>query len=372
MAPATRSLRRDKVESLVDSTAAAADQLMHGDLRDLKNFDDSDEYDEGREGGERLAGSSKLASSERSLRRPSKVPEILRFPLVVILSFVGKGLAYSLSAAYLDREELGRVSRRAEGWDEVGILFGWRTLELALGWFGNYDGYDIAALSLLSHGPPLYLLGTFYEVGLETVLSSLLIDTLATYVPFRLLRPLSAAHADSPSAPNRNIISDLPIQTITTLLAASIYSVTLYSSYLTYMPTYLATYFEGIPSIAAVHSATPTSLLPTTLLLGLATRSFIFTPATATEPSDSKGPRFNPETATLEETIWYNLWGWSKKTKVIIKRTATSMIVTGINTFVQTYFTVEGVEARGAVAYTGAWVVAAGICGGVLGFVGAV
>lgn len=24
---------------------------------------------------------------------------------------------------------------------------------LALGWFGNYDGYDLAALALLSHGP---------------------------------------------------------------------------------------------------------------------------------------------------------------------------------------------------------------------------
>ncbi len=27
--------------------------------------------------------------------------------------------------------------------------------ELALGWFGNYDSYDLAALSLLSHGPPV-------------------------------------------------------------------------------------------------------------------------------------------------------------------------------------------------------------------------
>jgi hypothetical protein len=27
--------------------------------------------------------------------------------------------------------------------------------ELGLGWFGDYDGYDLAALSLLSHGPPV-------------------------------------------------------------------------------------------------------------------------------------------------------------------------------------------------------------------------
>jgi hypothetical protein len=27
--------------------------------------------------------------------------------------------------------------------------------ELGLGWYGKYDGYDLAALSLLSHGPPV-------------------------------------------------------------------------------------------------------------------------------------------------------------------------------------------------------------------------
>lgn len=28
---------------------------------------------------------------------------------------------------------------------------------LALGWFGDYDGYDVAALSLLAHGPAVSL-----------------------------------------------------------------------------------------------------------------------------------------------------------------------------------------------------------------------
>ncbi|ESZ96914.1 hypothetical protein SBOR_2708 [Sclerotinia borealis F-4128] len=376
MAPATRSLRRDKVESLVDSTEAAAEQLQNGELMALETVADLDEYyamrEKKKEKGQRMIDDDSISFSAFDSQRKSKVPEWLRFPLVVVLSLVGSGLAYSLSAKYLDGEDLGRVSRRLEGWDELGVLFGWRSMELALGWFGNYDGYDLAALSLLSHGPPLYLLGTFYEVGMKTVLSSLLIDTLTTYIPFRLLRPLSPAHADSPSVPNRDITSDLPVQIITTLLAASIYSVTLYGAYMSYMPLYLATYFEGIPSIAAAYSATPTSLLPMTLLLGLATRSFIFTPTTATKSSDSMAPPFNPETATLGDTIWWNLWGWSKKTKMVIKRTATLMTVTGVNTFLQTYITVEGVEAVGAVAYSGVWVVAAGICGGVLGFVGAV
>lgn len=27
--------------------------------------------------------------------------------------------------------------------------------ELALGWWGGYDGYDLASLVVLSHGPPV-------------------------------------------------------------------------------------------------------------------------------------------------------------------------------------------------------------------------
>ncbi|KAM3068738.1 hypothetical protein ACMFMG_010914 [Clarireedia jacksonii] len=306
--------------------------------------------------------------------RVSKLPSSLRFPLVVVLSLTSSSLAYSLCAQWMPegREELGRVARRLDGWDELGGLLGWRAFELALGWFGNYDGYDLAALTLLSHGPPLYLLGTFYEVSAKTILSSLIIDTLTTYIPFRLLRRLSPAHAAAPSVPNRDIVNDLPVQVITTLLAASIYSVTLYSAYLSYLPLYLVTYFNNIPTIVAAHSSTPTTLFPVTLLLGLATRSFIFTPATTTNPADSKPVPFDPESATLGETIWWNVWGWSKKTKIVIKRTATLMLVTGVNTFVQTYVTVEGVEAIGALAYSAVWVVAAVICGGALGAVGAV
>lgn len=36
--------------------------------------------------------------------------------------------------------------------------------ELGLGWFGGYDSYDLAALSLLSHGPPVrYTYVRFYK-----------------------------------------------------------------------------------------------------------------------------------------------------------------------------------------------------------------
>jgi len=74
----------------------------------------------------------------------------------------------------------------------------------------------------------------------------------------------------------------------------------------------------------------------------------------------------------LGDTLWWNVWGFSDKTKVVIKRTAALVLVSGVNTFVQSWVTVEGVEPLGAAAYAGIWVVAAAISGGALGIVGAV
>jgi hypothetical protein len=225
----------------------------------------------------------------------------------------------------------------------------------------------------------LYLLGAFYDIRPTTVVSTLLINILTTYLPFRLLRPLSPAHAVSSShkaatVANQAIVTDISIQALSVFLAASIYSVVLYTSYVTYLPTYLVTYFSDIPSIAAAHGNTPISLLPLTILLGIASKTFIFTPAAAAAPSraEARAAAFDPVTASLGETFWYNVWGYSARSKVAIKRTLAAALVSGVNTFVQTYVTIRGVEAAGAIAYSGVWTAAAGITGGALGLVLAV
>lgn len=215
----------------------------------------------------------------------------------------------------------------------------------------------------------MYLLNAFYQVRTTTVSISLLIDILTTYIPFRLLRPLSRAHAGK-QVPNTDIVSDFSVQAFTTLLAGSIYSVVIYSAYATFLPVYLATYYEGLPSLAAAYSSTPISLLPLCLLLGVATKSFIFTPAAAV--AADKKTVFVPANATLGETVWWNLWGFNSKTKIVIKRTAVLVLISGANTFVQTWVTVEGVEVLGAVAYAAVWAVASAVAGGALGVVGAV
>ncbi|KAI6710969.1 hypothetical protein PZA11_002273 [Diplocarpon coronariae] len=312
------------------------------------------------------------------LIRPSKIPTFLHFPLLVVLSLTLSSLLYSFAAGFTSGD-LAKVSRTLDHWEQVCALVGWRTLELALGWYGNYDGYDLAALSLLSHGPPLYLLGAFYQVRSAAIFSSLVIDIITTYIPFRLLRPLSLAHSASPSntfppVPNKEIVTAYDIQAFTTLLAAVIYAVTLAISYTLFLPIYLVTYFDGIPSVNAAHASSWVGVFPTTIALGVAARSFVFTPVATSAPNsaDAKNAAFNPQTATLQETFWHNVWGFSTRAKVVIKRTATLMLVTGVNTFVQTFVTIQGVEATGAAVYSGVWVAASLFTGIGLGLVAAV
>lgn len=231
--------------------------------------------------------------------------------------------------------------------------------------------------SLLTH-VQLYLLATFYEVRPITVFLSLGIDIITTYIPFRLLRPLSLAHLASNmkhvlNVPNNEILTSTSIQIYTTILAGIIYAVTLYTSFATFLPVLLATYFDNIPTIEAAHTASPISLFPLAVLLGFASKSFIFTPAVAVVPSlaDAKKTAFNPATSGFWEHLEYNFWSFSRKTKVVFQRTVTLMLVSGLNTFIQALFTIEGVEAKGAAGFSMVWTIASGIVGAALGVVSA-
>lgn len=195
---------------------------------------------------------------------------------------------------------------------------------------------------------------------------------LSTFVPFQLLRPLSSAHAGAKNAANREILTDIPIQIYTTILAAAIYSLTLFSAYKTYLPTALVLYFKGLPSIAPAYTTNFLATLPVTVAFGIAARTFIFTPfvGTGETAEDGKLAEFDPATATLGETLAWNIWGYTTREKVVILRTFVAMVVTGVNTYLQTYMTIGGVESYGAVVYAGAWVAAAFLTGVGLGFVG--
>lgn len=83
---------------------------------------------------------------------PSKLPNALRFPLVVTLSLFLSSLLYSIAGEYT-ANDLASVSRRLDKWYEVGALLSLRVVELAMGWWGGLDGFDVAGLGIIGRGP---------------------------------------------------------------------------------------------------------------------------------------------------------------------------------------------------------------------------
>ncbi|KAM5351327.1 hypothetical protein ACJ41O_004050 [Fusarium nematophilum] len=331
-------------------------------------------------GDDAVLATTSSPSSSSSHRQPTPrnlrevIPDQAQFPLAVATSFVMASLGYSLLGE-LTGSELAAVSRTQDTWGEVSLLAGWRVIELALGWYGKLDSLDVAMLDLLSHGPHFYLLSTFYTLSPVTALSALAIDIVSVAVPFFLLRPLSTVHTPSAAAaaglPNRELL-DLPLQLYTAALSTGIYTVVLVLSLRFILPRVLVVYYSGLPTLEPAYTASYASVLPVTVLFGFAASTFIFAPfaTTARAKEDDKIDEFDPAAASLGETVWWNVWGYTAKAKVVIRRTAVAALVAAINTFLASSKTLYGVEPAGAAVYAGVWAVAALGTGVGLGFVG--
>lgn len=125
-------------------------------------------------------------------------------------------------------------------------------------------------------------------------------------------------------------------------------------------------------TVEPAYDATYAAVLPATVLFGLAASTFIFAPfaTTGKAKEDDSIAEFDPVEATLGETVWWNVWGYTAKTKVVIRRTIVAMLVSSIKTYLSCTLTVYGIESTGAVVYAAVWAFAA-LCTGVgLGFVG--
>ncbi|MCJ1284211.1 hypothetical protein MMC26_003542 [Xylographa opegraphella] len=304
----------------------------------------------------------------------SELSSHLRFPLVVVTNLILNAALLSFTSTYA-AGDLSTVSRSINNWREVSATLLLKVLELYLGWWGNFDGYDIVSLTLLTHGPPLYLLTTFYGIRPTTLLTKLALDMAAIYIPFRLFRPLEATHiVDAPrgAVSNRSILNDWEVSVYNSLLAAAIYGLTVYSSFMTWLPVHMVIHFEGLRDISAAHEARLPFLIASFIPVGIAAKSFLFTPATGAKRDleDIRRLAFNPETATLMETLQHNLWGYSKRTRVIIARTVALTALTYMNTWYQVALTVEGAESTGAAGWASVWATAAVLTGTAFWWVG--
>ena len=236
-------------------------------------------------------------------------------------------------------------------------------------------GTDLVALTTVSHFPVYFLFNQFYSIRPSTCLWSIFTDILAASIPFALLRPALPAHAKNPppgSVADRFLIHDMPTKLITAALGAALHGVLLFASYRTWMPSHLVSNFYPLATIDAAKAPNINVFVFNLLPLGIAMRTFLFTPALAT-PADERDhtlPDFDPASATLSETFAYTFWGWSARTRELIKRAAIVAGVTFMYTFVQLTFTVRGVEPAGAAGWAGFWSIAGLATAAVYGWVG--
>ncbi|EXV03957.1 hypothetical protein X797_001627 [Metarhizium robertsii] len=290
-----------------------------------------------------------------------KLPFAMQFPLILALNFALSSLGRMI-ISQVSNGELELLTRTQDTRGEVALL--------AVGWFGKLDSLEAGAASILAHGPTFYLLAAFYNLTPTTALSALAVDVLSVALPFYLVRPLSSTYG-SPTRADRDVL-DIPMQLLTTILSTGIYTVTLVLSLRFLMPRILVVYFSGLPSLEPAYSASYTDVLPVTGLFGLAASTFIFAPfaKTGKAEEDAKIEQFDPVSASLGQTVCWNFWGYTAKTKVVIRRTAAAVLLSTVGTYLACTKTMYGIESTGAAAYASLWAVAALFAGVGLGLVG--
>jgi hypothetical protein len=236
---------------------------------------------------------------------------------------------------------------------------------------------DIASLTLLSNIPHFYLLSAFYSISLQTCLLELTVQLVAISLPMLLLRPRNALHVPARAAklPNHSILQDPVIRVLAPVLASTIYAVVLYAAQHTFLPVFMVRHFDGLATVEAAHSSILPSLFAGLLPVGFAAREFLLFPVMTSAPPHEEEPEdaadaFDPATATLGETFWYNFWGWSAQTKTLMKRTAALLVFQGLNVAVKTGVALNGVDVTGAVGWAGLWATSGLIVSAVFRWVG--
>lgn len=244
----------------------------------------------------------------------------------------------------------------------------------------HHVGQDIASLTVLAEVPYYYLLTTFFGIDIYASFIATAIDVAALTIPFALFRPLIHAHEPGRS-PNQQVAQDRQIFAYVALLGAAIYAVVIYSSLYTWLPVYLIRNFDVVRSFEKAHEASMQSLLVYFIPVGVSLAQFLFTPAIGargnpglTDPKIyPEKVEFDPETASFQETLAFNLGfvgGFTKRAEILAKRTAVLLGAVASNAFARTLISLEGTHALGAAGWASVWGVAALLTSVVYGFVG--
>ncbi|ATY64288.1 hypothetical protein A9K55_004122 [Cordyceps militaris] len=316
-------------------------------------------------------------SSTSDPRRPllAGLPPTARFAAAEALT-LALLVAGRVALAAATRNELGGLRAAPESSTELALLAAWRAAEVALAWAANLDCVDVGLVSFVAHAPSFWLVARFYGVRPATALAGALVDAAAPAAAFALARPLArlrfaGAGGTSAKLYNRDLVS-VPFQLLAGALAAAVYAAVVSLALRFVLPRVLVLHFRGIPTVAPAYAASFFALLPTAAVFGAAASKFLFAPYVTTGRSkeDDRIRQFDPVRASLAETVWWNVWGYTLRGRIVITRTALVTGMTAVSTFLACAVAMDGVTGWGAAAYALVWASATAATGLALGLVG--
>lgn len=215
------------------------------------------------------------------------------------------------------------------------------------------------------------MLSTFYLIRPVTVVSTVLVEIVAAAAPIYLLRPVSAVHKPNAKVHNRELFGGLT-RVYVTVFAIAVYTVTIVLSSRLVLPRVLVVSFAGVRTVDPAYQASHLHALPLMVAFGASAAAFLFPSFVSTGKSkeDDKLKQFDPVDASLSQTFWWNFWGYTVKTKVLLRRTAITVVSTGMGTYLTCTIPIDGVDSAGAIAYAGIWVLAAVLTACGIGYIG--
>ncbi|EEH04125.1 conserved hypothetical protein [Histoplasma capsulatum G186AR] len=346
---------------------------------------------------------------------PRWLRALCRYSSLVICSLALSTGLFSLSSQ-ITQGDLAWTSRQYDSWWGIGGLLAWRTAELTVVWLSGYDARDAASFTYLTHLPTYVLLYSFYGIRPTTLMTVAFITLLSTAIPFFVFRGPSRIHQMHPfmvfqccdghttltaisstkttkddiKLRHPTILADCPTTVYTTLVASGIYTLILYSSVVTWLPTYLVTYYDGLPDIRIAHAGAKSfiSLLATLLPAGYALRDFLFVSSVGAERLDEQrtedstvdliGPGKEareqgdeaPSGELLVMSVYRKYWlELPAKTRSLLSRTIELAVMIMFNTVVQVVGTINGAEVEGAVGWGSIWTLATCVTGVMFGWV---
>jgi hypothetical protein len=231
--------------------------------------------------------------------------------------------------------------------------------------------------------PHYFLLNTCFGVDYVATAIPIAIDIAGIAIPFALLRGLRYARGGGQQkTPNQDVAQDKGVQFTIAAFGASVYALVLYSSFTTWLPTYLVVHFDGLRSLEKIHNSGIWLLLALFGPLGYAATQFIFVPAIGDAGNPGPIPdkkqarqlRFDPENASLAQHFAHNLGlnadGLTPRGKVLFKRTIILAASSFVSSFTRSYVTIEGTDLLGALGWASVWSTAAALVGVAYAWVG--